>query len=429
MRTYNFTIPATFPISLSLGLFACNMGLQPNKPIIDTAEVTEPSEEPSIEPSTDTQDTQDTTPTTGFLPNLITSVSPLYGSTNGGTDITIMGGPFTSDATVKIGGYNAVVRSNSGSMIRVSSPSSAVAVSSEIRVDMDDGYGISSDNFTYFTDALGNTSAIGVVTMIEYLGNYWQDSQGNPLTNGGKEGNVWTAFINPIDFHWWQYNTPILDTCARRGIDANNDGNYDDVTGDGVVNSGDYYSFSGNLSVIDINASSITMQGVNPLTLSRQGNDPNSVQYYLYDSGSLDPAYVPDNGFFTLMVESGYLKGLSVAQFARASRSLSPISPNLTSVNSINRTQVFSWSPSSADWIEIRLYSRNTSGAIVSDIICNVQDDGNFTIQNIHQNWTTNDTVYVTFSRVYESDVTLPHNDGISRMVGVYTVIGAGTMN
>ena len=51
------------------------------------------------------------------------------------------------------------------------------------------------------------------------------------------EANIWTAFTNPLDVHYWELTTPSLNTCARNGIDANGDGQFDDVNGDGVVNS------------------------------------------------------------------------------------------------------------------------------------------------------------------------------------------------
>ena len=83
-----------------------------------------------------------------------------------------------------------------------------------------------------------------------------------------------------------------------------------------------------------------------------------------------------------------------------------------------------------SDWIEIRMYQPDaTNTYIASDVICNVDDTGSFTFQNIHQQWTPGSPVYIQFSRAYESNVTMPYNDGISRVVGMYTILGAGFMN
>ena len=75
------------------------------------------------------------------------------------------------------------------------------------------------------------------------------------------------------------------------------------------------------------------------------------------------------------------------------------------------------------------MFQVNSSNFIVSDVICNVEDDGNFAFQNIHQTWTPGEAIYVQFTRVYESNITMPHNDGVSRVIGSYTIFGAGYMN
>jgi hypothetical protein len=75
------------------------------------------------------------------------------------------------------------------------------------------------------------------------------------------------------------------------------------------------------------------------------------------------------------------------------------------------------------------MYHLNVSGFIDSNIICIVEDDGFFTIPDIHQNWINGETVYVRFSRIFESQTTLPHNNSEARIIGIYTVTGAGKTN
>ena len=430
-------------------LSACSMGLETKTAIedVDTQE-DEPSSEPaspwdSNDTNTDTNDTgiNDTNVDTGtdsgtdtgtsgtLIPNLISNVTPGYGTTAGGNLIILSGGPFHPSSTVTIGGYSATVQQNTSNQLNIITPASPVAVSAEIRVDMPTGYGISDNDYIYFEDGLGLTGAIGSLVMNEYVGDYWVDANNNPLPSGTKEGTAWTAFVAPLDFHWWQYNTPILDGCARNGIDADGNGSYDDINGDGVVNGSDYYVYSGNLSVLDFAADSLQLQGTSTLTLNRSGTDPTSISYYLYEVDPVSSSQMPDNAFFDLYVINGPLAGMSSAQYARSSKQISLISPNLNTLGNINRSQTFSWTPTGADWMQIRMYSRNSNGFIHSDVICNVQDDGDFSFQNIHHQWVTGDAVYVQFSRIYESDITLPHNDSISRVIGIYTLLGAGIMN
>ena len=260
------------------------------------------------------------------------------------------------------------------------------------------------------------------------MGTYWNNGTTPP-----PEANIWTAFTNPLDVHYWQLTTPALNTCARNGIDANGDGQYDDVNGDGIVNSSDFYQYNGNLTVFDIGANSITFDGSSSIPLTRASSDPNTAQYYMYETiGGMDASLMPDNAFYDLNITSGSLAGLTVAQFARASRQVVPFSPNMSSssLQAISSTQTFSWGTSSADWMQIRMYQLDsTNSYIVSDVICNVDDTGSFTFQNVHQQWSLGNPVYVQFSRMYESNVTMPYNDGISRVVGMYTILGAGYMN
>lgn len=434
--------PSFYLMSLPF-LCACELGLQTNGPLFDSGLLDD--EEPSSEPSdsntdtditdtndtnTDTNDTNDTndTDTEPFLVGLITSSTPLYGTTAGGDTVSIYGGPFTSDATVTFGGSPGIVLSNNGSMIRVNTPAASVDGPVEVRVDMDDGFGIAPDAFIYFSDAIGKTATIGVVSKTEFIGTYWNNG-----TTPAPEANIWTAFTNPLDVQYWQLTTPALNTCARNGIDTNGDGQYEDVNGDGIVNSSDFYQYNGNLTVFDIGANSITFDGTSSIALTRASSDPNSAQYYMYETvGGMDASLMPDNAFYDLNITSGSLAGLTVAQFARASRQVVPFSPNMSSssLQAISSTQTFSWGTSSADWMQIRMYQLDsTNSYIVSDVICNVDDTGSFTFQNVHQQWTPGNPVYVQFSRMYESNVTMPYNDGISRVVGMYTILGAGYMN
>ena len=192
-----------------------------------------------------------------------------------------------------------------------------------------------------------------------------------------------------------QHSTP----AQGGGIDANNDGQYDDINGDGIVNSSDFYQYNGNLTVFDIGANSITFDGTSEITLTRASSDPNTAQYYMYETlGGMDASLMPDNAFYDLNITSGSLAGLTVAQFARASRQVVPFTPNLNTPQYISSSQSFSWGTSGADWIQIRMYQLDpTNSYIVSDIVCNVDDSGSFTVQNIHQQWIPSSTVYVMF--------------------------------
>lgn len=417
-------------------LTGCTIGLQPIEPIGETFEDDEdndqnnaPDSSPNTEPSWDTN-TNDTdsgaepsdTNDENLIPNLISSISPAYGSTNGGTEITIIGGPFSGDARVTIGGYPATLLSNMGSQIRVSTPMASVEATAEVRVDMDAGFGISPIGFHYFEDGTNQSGAFGQVEMIEFLGGYWLDGNGNPITNGAKEGSFFIGFHQPADFQWWQFYTPTMDSCAKAGIDAD---------GDDIYDNNDYYTYSGEIMVTDIGTNTLTLSSQSIQTLSRGSSSTEDINYFFYQVAGLPEAAIIDNSFFSLDIPSGTLEGLNIPQFARASKRTVPSSPVMTGADpmAISSTQTFTWNPSGGDWIQIQMYHRNSLGFVDSNIRCIAQDDGVFTISNFHQNWVYGETIYIMFSRIFESNTRLPYNNAESRVTGVYTVIGAGIMN
>lgn len=119
------------------------------------------------------------------------------------------------------------------------------------------------------------------------------------------------------------------------------------------------------------------------------------------------------------------------SQFARASKRVVPTSPSIDSTNlpTISPTQTFLWSPSGGSWIQIRMYQRDTAGNLLSDINCNVTDDGQFTVSDVHSTWITGDIIYIQFTRVYENSTVMGHNNAQSRIIGEHIIVGAGVMN
>lgn len=414
-------------------LTACSVGLQPTGKNVE-AEENEPDDSPSNEPSVIDVDTSepdsgvtepDDTDDEDLITGLISSIEPAYGSTLGNTELTIIGGPFTGNTTVTIGGYETPIISNTGSRIRVLTPSSNAEAAAEVRVDLDEGFALAPEPFYYFDEGAGLAGAVGFIEMTELIGGYWTDSNGNQITDGAKEGSVFIGFNQATDFHWWQFYTSSMDTCSLAGIDANGDGVYD-------TTSPPHYEYSGSLILSDIGASTITLAGQSIQALSRGSSDLNDINYYFYQDNGIAETDILDNSFFSLEIDEGPLVGLNIPQFARASKQAIPSSPNMSGVNpvTIASNQTFTWTSSGADWIQIQMFHRNISNLIDSNIICVVEDDGLFTIPNgLHQNWVSGEAVYVQFSRVFESNTTLPHNNSEARVIGSYTVTGAGFMN
>ena len=103
----------------------------------------------------------------------IASVTPDYATTRGGVEITIVGGPFGTGATVLIGDTQATVSNAQETVIQAIVPSMSETGVLDLEVRTDDGLGRLDDGFTVIEDGTGLTGAIGEFYWIDYKGEYW----------------------------------------------------------------------------------------------------------------------------------------------------------------------------------------------------------------------------------------------------------------
>ena len=141
-----------------------------------------------------------------------------------------------------------------------------------------------------------------------------------------------------------------------------------------------------------------------------------------------------NNTTYSLNSMSGGMAGFSVSNIMRSSQASIVYSPAIsgTTVPNISQYQSFSWSPSGADWIHIRLARLDPITLNYSEEVnCIVLDDGSFIIDGSQWgSWPTMNSDYssvqidVYFTRVVEQLSILPHNNSFSRIVGEYTLVG-----
>ena len=81
-----------------------------------------------------------------------------------------------------------------------------------------------------------------------------------------------------------------------------------------------------------------------------------------------------------------------------------------------------------ADRVIIEMVLLNADATDVDQqVTCVVWDDGNFTVpSSMWTSWPTDRQVNVLVSKLKESTGTLSFNNSESRMIGLYTIIGAG---
>ena len=373
------------------------------------------------EETEDTQDTQDTGEINASFD--VNTISPLYGSAAGGINISIEGGPFTTDTEVFFGTSPATVMLNNGNLLQALAPAVSMEGIVDIRVVSNGGEVVFPDQFTYYQDGTGLAGTLSSFTTLEIIGDYWSSGM-------APEATFQARFIQPADVHWWELYAPTMDTCTQSSVDANGDGISDDVNGDGIADSNDFYSYSQNISMLDIGSDQVELNGDSTYSISRDSLNSSEIEYYSYTQSNIMGADLANNYSFSLNIPEGPMEGTEIPNFAQASSPLVSLNPSLdgTNIATVSPTQTFLWTSSGADWIQIELYHINSNNYIDSKINCVAIDDGSFTISNIHQNWTSGDIVYVNFSRVIETETILPHNNTSTRSVGIYTSLGAGIM-
>jgi len=357
----------------------------------------EPNSQPSWEPSTQPSSEPSTQPSSepGSQPGnfVISNINPNFGSNTGGNPITISGGPFDSSTTVLLGGYDATVLSNNGSSMMVSTPSFPVESIVDITVQTNDGSQTEYAAYHYFEDGTGLTGAAGSIYYLTTVGSYW----GSTTELAGAS----LIFLMPIDFHWWELSAPAMDTCAPQS-----------------------YSYANQISIYDLGQSSATLT---PGTINLAWDSTT----YQFKNTNLT-GLIANNSTYSMSDFTSTYLGFSVPNLMQTSQAPIVYNPYISGSvpPDITQNHLFTWSPSGADWIHIRLGrvdSSNPQNPYLDEVNCIVYDDGSFMIDGSKwTSWYPGEQIDIYFTRSIEQSSLLPHNNSYGRHVGEYTAVGAG---
>ena len=298
-----------------------------------------------------------------------------------------MGGPFPANVSVDFSGISATLINSTSSSLQVQAPNFPGESTADITISSSQGNQTSYAAFTYFQDGSNLTGAVGVLYYLTDTGGYWGSA--SQSISGG-----WLTFVDPVDFHWWEFFTPAQENCT-----------------------GSSYSYGGQFGVYDFGQSGINLGSI----------------YLPWDSTnykfSSDNISIANNTTYSVTPFSTGLVGFTVNNIARTSQSPIVYAPAISgpTVPYISRYQTFTWSPSGADWIYIRLARLDPFTLnYVDEVNCIAQDDGSFTIEGSQwASWPIEEQIDIYFSRVVEQTSLLPHNNSYGRIVGEYTLLGA----
>lgn len=356
----------------------------------DTA-FAEPSSD-TQDPTSDTQDTSETTTPQGPTFSIL-SVSPRYGPTTGGTEISINGIDFPDVFRVFIATKEALVLSHDETQITVQTPSVELEGLYDVQIQSQEGTVSHTQSFQYFTTAQGQAGIIGKFDVQQQIGSYWSENEAS--------FDAKLMFIDAQDIHWWNMSAPTMDTCTH----------IDDLP-------------SLSLYPLDISAPFLELSHAEESIALVWDSF-----YQLYEEDS-NETLLPMDTTFALNIGEGLLSGLSFSSFFHTSQPSLLTLPILDAdaPTAISRGQQFLWEPSDATWIRLRVARLDPeTEQYVEQILCILHDDGMHMLDpELWKEWVPHQQIDVYFSRAVERISVSPHNLSQARIVGSYTIVGAG---
>ena len=92
-----------------------------------------------------------------------------------------------------------------------------------------------------------------------------------------------------------------------------------------------------------------------------------------------------------------------------------------------NRAETIRWTASSGDavWLSL-LLGDSTGSTVAQQLICVVEDDGEFTIPGaLWTSWSSGRNMNIAIGRYVESSAPIPYNDSESRVGSISWMVGA----
>jgi hypothetical protein len=319
------------------------------------------------------------------------TISPEQGAV--GQQVTLTGGPFGDDVTVRFDGDAADVLSTASDSVVVEVPNGAEGY---VDVEVDSSEGSSSHGQPYFRwqNGAGKTGAVGEVIWYDYVGTYWDDPTDS--------GEAHLGFVHPGTF-------AASDLYGPSGISG--DCEYDWSPPSGLSG---YPAFGNSLSLQTLTGRTLDFSFSNSewvvpdFDASKWANG----QDWKLRAGGTPDEWPP----------------LVVDDFVHTP---DPISVTYPAINGSSAPDVFpgfdiDWSTTGAgDFVVIYLDRYAGGSDPVESLTCVVPDDGSFTTPwDGWSDWNSGEQITILVGRVTVSDVLLP-SGATAEVAGVRYSVGA----
>lgn len=391
-------------IPITILLAGCGFGLQPTTPEGIALLLNGDSggfAETDADTDTDTDADADADADGDIQPE-IDSITPDWGTTAGGTEVTLEG-VFGDDATVRMGGVeadNKSVQTKRGILVFFTPEVSDGGVVSIVLESSGESAKL-EDAFTYYEDGTGLVGAIGSVAWVDIVGNYWVDT---PVDFGYS----FFAPVVPAEFEWPKLYAGSQDTCES------DKGTY---TYSPALEG---YEFGAGSSVTFTSGSkSIKMPWMS--ADSQFGNDNISLGDYAAN-GTYDLSEADFSG--------AEIPEFTVSPAIATPGSFSVSAPAIQGNNAPTVSQGFSvaWSGgSTADGVLLTLQLMNSAGTAADETVtCHLRDDGSFNVPSgAFRSWAGSRQLNVFVSRFNVADGTIGFNNASTAILGEYVIYGA----
>jgi hypothetical protein len=222
-------------------------------------------------------------------------------------------------------------------------------------------------------------------------------------------GSATIHFSDPIDFHYWEFFVPTLDTCVDP--DASTYTSPEVFVYSFEDESIDLHNTYGGTMTLNWDA---TAYGYRKASLGT-GDYISAHQYAL---GNVDDIDAPE---------------LGIDNFIQTPDRISVSMPNFggSIPPYMSRGQTFRWSGSGGEAVWILMHKLDASAsAIDQTLYCIVQDDGNFTVPAASwSSWETSRQINVLVGRVVESGTRIWYNESEARIAAITWNLGGAFSN
>ena len=326
----------------------------------------------------------------------IQTVSPPYGTSAGGTVVTLTGGPFDSSAQVSFADQTAQVSSVSGDTITCRTPTYGSEALVNVTVETDDGWGRSMEAFTYFQDGAGVQGSLGIFQWLAYDGAYFAE-----YTELVDFGFAYTTLIVPQAYDYASFFAPGFDQCASS-----------------------YSGGGASVYVYTLDVSSIRLESAGGTSLALPWVEDD---LYFTDEDVAESSFRRFASYDLQPISSATLPGLAVEDYLHTPYELDITAPaiNGSAINSLGAGDLtFRWQVEGpGDFVTIELYMLNAAGDDLQyEISCLASDDGSFTVPtSVWPAYPSDRGVWVYSTRWQSPSGILPSNASTSGMVGAHT--------